>query len=134
MLPRVPRLLARSQPRRTSEARGAVVRQETPEPSQGSGREFERKATSGDRHIVYTIHGINTYGQWQERLAKLVTRRSPHTEFVHYKYGVFPVPLMIFFPCRYFERKRFERHFKRLPHGSNIRLDVVAHSFGTHLV
>ncbi len=46
---------------------------------------------TGD-HLVITVHGIRTFGQWQERLEVLVTDSSDEDiEFTKIDYGYFSV-------------------------------------------
>jgi hypothetical protein len=44
-------------------------------------------------HLIITVHGIRTFGQWQERLERLVTESTnlDDVEFINYKYGYFSV-------------------------------------------
>ncbi len=87
------------------------------------------------RHLVITVHGIRTFGDWQERLEKLLPGGEHGYEVRHYRYGYFSV-LAFLVP---FLRWLVTRHFRhellreiRLHPGA--RVDLVAHSFGTHLV
>src|SRR5882762_4353579 len=43
-------------------------------------------------HLIVTIHGIRTFGHWQERLEALVsTDSNSDVEFANYKYGYFSI-------------------------------------------
>ena len=87
-------------------------------------------------HLVITVHGIRTFGQWQERLEALVMNSSDEDiEFTKIDYGYFSV-IAFFLP---FVRWMATRRIKRLLLETIIehpwrRIDIVAHSFGTHLV
>jgi hypothetical protein len=60
-------------------------------------------------HLIVTVHGIRTYGHWQERLEALVLAEASDTpiEFVNYKFG-------------YFFRGRFRTSFPTLVCRSSI--------------
>ncbi|MDG3007891.1 hypothetical protein [Paludisphaera mucosa] len=83
-------------------------------------------------HIILTLHGIRTFGEWQERLEKLVT--EPGVEFKHFRYGVlslisYAVPFLRWIRVRLF-RRSLRDLARRHP---DARIDVVAHSFGTYI-
>jgi len=87
------------------------------------------------RHLIITIHGIRTFGAWQERLERLVKKSSPSTQFYHYKYGYLSVIAFIIPPLRWIITRRFCNDIVRmLSREKWDRIDVVAHSFGTHLI
>lgn len=87
------------------------------------------------RHLIITVHGIRTFGQWQERLEALVHARDPDAHVEHYKYGYFScVAFMIPF-LRWWVTRRFRRALVAACASSKWdRVDLVSHSFGTHLV
>jgi len=90
-------------------------------------------------HLVVTVHGIRTFGQWQERLERLLKQAEPGIHVLNYKYGyfsavAFSIPVLghLF---RWIETRRFRRRVLRpLDAAGWTRIDVVAHSFGTHVV
>ena len=85
--------------------------------------------------LIITVHGIRTFGQWQERLEKLVKAKSPAVEFVNYKYGYFSVIGFIVPFFRWLVTRRFRNEFLRLCEGGRRpRIDLVGHSFGTHII
>jgi putative serine esterase DUF676 len=86
------------------------------------------------RHIVVTVHGIRTYGDWQERLEGLLSKEG--IEVHNYKYGYYSIAAFIFPPTRWLITRRFRKWLLSLmePVSAHCRLDIVAHSFGTHLV
>ncbi|MCX2982887.1 hypothetical protein EYC98_18650 [Halieaceae bacterium IMCC14734] len=88
-----------------------------------------------DRHIVITVHGIRTYGQWQNALASMLTERAPNTEVHNYHYGYFSVIAFLIPPLRWLVTRRFSKQLAISLHGAdNARIDLVGHSFGTHLI
>jgi hypothetical protein len=103
-----------------------------------NGRSAERRAGV---HLVFTLHGIRTYGDWQERLQRLTLEEaerrgtSDQIEFCHYKYGIFSVLALWFPPTRWLTAKRFRKEYEaRLAEFRDVRrIDVFAHSFGTYV-
>jgi WD40 repeat protein len=87
------------------------------------------------RHLVITVHGIHTFGHWQERLEELLKAADPSIEVFNYKYGYFSVIGFIIPFFRLLVTRAFQHDMLREIRGQNWdRVDVVAHSFGTHLV
>ncbi len=87
-------------------------------------------------HLVITVHGIRTFGQWQEKLETLVeSSNTGKINFVKIDYGYFSV-IAFFLPfVRWFATKRIKRLlFGAITEQPWRRVDIVAHSFGTHLV
>jgi WD40 repeat protein len=93
------------------------------------------------RHLVLTVHGIRTYGRWQERLEALLHAKIKNAETNidfdarRYRYGFFTL-FTFLLP---FFRNLAVRNFKAslnaiLDDGPYDRIDVVAHSFGTFLL
>lgn len=87
------------------------------------------------RHLVITVHGIRTFGQWQERLEKLLKAEDPSVAVFHYKYGYFSVLAFMIPFLRWLVTRRFRRDIlHQIGTGTWDRIDIVAHSFGAHLV
>ncbi|MFC4299853.1 OmpA family protein [Castellaniella hirudinis] len=85
--------------------------------------------------VIVTIHGIRTYGQWQHRLATQLKGKSPAIEIETYGYGYFSVLAFLFPPLRWLATLQFRRELIRiLAKYPLAQIDLVAHSFGTHLV
>jgi tetratricopeptide (TPR) repeat protein len=86
------------------------------------------------RHLIISIHGIRTFGQWQNRLATLVKAREKNASVVKYKFRYFSAPAFMFPPLRWLEMHRFRRDLlSRVESGNWDRIDIVAHSFGTYI-
>ncbi len=86
------------------------------------------------RHLVITVHGIRTFGQWQERLERLVQSREPSIKVYNYHYGYYSILAYIFPPLRWLMTVRFRRALiKEAERAQWDSIDIVAHSFGTHL-
>ena len=94
----------------------------------------ERQGRSG-KHLVIAVHGIRTFGDWQERLAVLLKTTDPSIVVRPYKYGYFSALAFIFPPARTIETRRLRAYLEQLAHESQWdRIDIIAHSFGTHIV
>lgn len=86
-------------------------------------------------HLVITVHGIRTFGQWQERLENLVTKADPNIEFINYKYGYFSVLAFLIPFLRWLVVRRFRKELvERYEEAAYTRVDLVGHSFGTHVL
>ena len=90
------------------------------------------------KRLIITIHGIRTFGQWQERLEHLIVNDDQcpdDIEFAHWKYGYFSVFAFLFPPFRAFATRNFKKELIDLESNSDYqRIDIVAHSFGTHII
>jgi tetratricopeptide (TPR) repeat protein len=86
-------------------------------------------------HLVITVHGIRTYGNWQDELKKLLEAAEPGVTVQMYRYGFFSSLAFLIPPFRWVVGQRFRRFFENevrsAPEGA--RIDLVAHSFGTYL-
>lgn len=87
-------------------------------------------------HLIITVHGIRTFGDWQERLEKLVLSEGAGIEeVINYKFGYFSTAAFIIPIFRWFVVRRFRRELIRLCAAkSRSRVDLVGHSFGTHII
>src|SRR5262249_13704857 len=87
------------------------------------------------RHLVITVHGIRTYGDWQDDLERLLKEAEPGVTVSGYRYGFFSslaflIPLFRWIVARRF-RNFFVQEVRKVP--AEARIDLVAHSFGTYL-
>lgn len=86
-------------------------------------------------HIVISVHGIRTYGQWQQRLGTLLGASGHQVEYHAYTYGYFSAIAFLIPPLRWLVVRRFREALLRLVHGrTDARVDLVGHSFGTHIL
>lgn len=85
--------------------------------------------------VLVTIHGIRTYGKWQERLSESLRGYSRTFKSIEVKYEFVDL-LSFFFPVT--RRKSIEKNVNRLlsemVRHSDSDIYVVAHSFGTLIV
>jgi len=87
------------------------------------------------RHLIITVHGIRTFGQWQRRLEKLVCSSEPNVRVHNYHYGYFSIVAFMIPVLPWLVTRRFQRDFLDVTSETQWdRIDIVAHSFGTHLV
>jgi hypothetical protein len=104
--------------------------------SESNLQEFGPHGPKGDRmHIVVAVHGIRTFGQWQERLEKLVRHRERDIIFYSYKLGYFSFLAFLFPPIRWLVVRRFRNELRAMTRRApRARIDLVGHSFGTHVI
>src|SRR4051812_32944568 len=85
--------------------------------------------------VVITVHGIRTFGQWQDRLRTLIQQADPSIAVANYGYGYFSVVAFVIPIFRWLAVRAFRARLRKLiaahPGAS---FGFVAHSFGTHLV
>jgi WD40 repeat protein len=89
------------------------------------------------RQLVISVHGIRTYGNWQERLEGLLGANSTDRQLtvINYKYGYFPTIAFILPFLRWLIVRRFGRFLLDMVQGEQWdRIDLVGHSFGTHII
>src|SRR5438128_1143583 len=89
------------------------------------------------KHLVVTVHGIRTFGDWQERLEQLLksATKDDSLTVLNYKYGYFSIIAFLIPPIRWLVVRRFRKAFIEQAKSSTWdRIDLVAHSFGTHLI
>ncbi|MEM7469100.1 MAG: hypothetical protein AAF387_19760, partial [Pseudomonadota bacterium] len=87
------------------------------------------------RRLVVTVHGIRTYGRWQEQLGALLESHDSAFSVHHFKYGYFSALAFIVPFTRWLMTRRFRKDLISIAKSSDWdRIDIVAHSFGTHLV
>jgi WD40 repeat protein len=89
------------------------------------------------RHLVITVHGIRTFGGWQERLETLLANefRDAELRVLNYKFGYFSVLAFLVPPLRWLVVRRFRKFLLYEAQGTPWdRIDVVGHSFGTHII
>ena len=87
------------------------------------------------KHLVITVHGIRTYGQWATRLNALLRQVKPTVETTNYAYGYFSFIAFLVPPFRWLATKRFQQILvEEVKRDSWDRVDLVGHSFGTHLL
>ncbi|GAC1472213.1 MAG: hypothetical protein NVSMB9_19200 [Isosphaeraceae bacterium] len=87
-------------------------------------------------HLIITVHGIRTFGDWQGNFQSALAEGAPGCHFYTYKAGYFSCLAFLVPFMRWAVAKRFRLEFLKTIEGVPLgtRIDVVAHSFGTYLV
>lgn len=95
----------------------------------------QKKSQVHAEKILISVHGIRTYGQWQENLSKEIKRYSKSFESFEVKYGFFDILSFSIPPLRNRKiRKISQRISYILAKNPNKEIFLVAHSFGTLIV
>jgi len=85
-------------------------------------------------HLLVTIHGIRTFGGWQEQLGEMLEAEDHATLAIHYKFGYFSSIAFLIPFVRYLVVRRFAKALKTYyKRRTWRRVDIVAHSFGTYI-
>lgn len=88
-----------------------------------------------ERLQVLAVHGIRTFGHWQDRLANMVSQRTSGVGFSAYKYGYFSAIAFLVPAFRDKEVSRLKRHMQVLFERHDTEEFIIfCHSFGTYLV
>ncbi|MBH3454190.1 response regulator [Pseudomonas monteilii] len=83
---------------------------------------------------VLTIHGIQTFGDWQDRLKALTESHTDSVDFNTYKYGYFSAVSFLIPFARYREVAKLRDSLRSLLVSSESKHVVIfCHSFGTYL-
>ncbi|AZV77870.1 WD40 repeat domain-containing protein [Parasedimentitalea marina] len=97
----------------------------------------EHSSFLDDRRLVVTLHGIRTFGGWQEQLEALITDEFGRNtvKVINYKYGFFSVIAFIIPFFRWLVVRRFRSELLYWEKKKNWhRIDIIGHSFGTHVL
>ena len=86
-------------------------------------------------HLIITVHGIRTYGNWQAELKDLLEAAEPGVTVLRYQYGFFSSLAFLIPPLRWLVARRFRNFLVQAVQSTpeSARIDLVAHSFGTYL-
>ncbi|WP_435011551.1 hypothetical protein P12x_002866 [Tundrisphaera lichenicola] len=86
-------------------------------------------------HLIVTIHGIRTYGGWQDDLERELRAVEPSIKVLNFKYNYFSSIAFLLPFLRWIEARRFRKFFVNeiRQMSPDARVDLVAHSFGTYL-
>lgn len=94
----------------------------------------------GDKNlnvVVFTLHGIRTYGKWQERFAEICSNDQSLSgiESINYKHTSIPTLKFIFPESRKKIVEAFLQHFENhLRNNRSQRIICIAHSFGSYIL
>lgn len=84
---------------------------------------------------VITVHGIQTFGRWQNKLKRIVSENIGSIEFHNYKYGIFTLiafflPLLRMLECYRLKNKLI----KKIQSNPDTHFVIFTHSFGSYLI
>lgn len=82
---------------------------------------------------VFTVHGIRTYGAWQDVLRSLVVSRRDDVSFKTYKYGYFSALSFVSPWHRNRQVQWLSDRIRAVSLSPGARVVVFSHSFGTYL-
>lgn len=95
---------------------------------------MDRAVQAADFQVV-TVHGIRTFGGWQDRLRSLTHLYVGNFDFHAYKYGYFPALSFVFPFMRAIEIRRLTKHLQSLfSKNPQSKFVIFSHSCGTFLV
>src|SRR5258708_3168940 len=89
------------------------------------------------RQLIISVHGIRTFGGWQERLAQLLKTQATDRQITvtNYKFGYFSVVAFIIPFLRWYVVRQFRKFLiDKAKEQAWDRIDLVGHSFGTHVI
>src|SRR5690242_9522734 len=89
------------------------------------------------KQLVISVHGIRTFGNWQERLEELLFAGATDRELrvINYKIGYFSILAFLFPLLRWLVVRQFRNFYVGVASGQQWdRIDLVGHSFGTHII
>jgi CheY-like chemotaxis protein len=95
-----------------------------------------RTLKSEEKKLVITVHGIMSFGKWQNDFKKAYEEKFPNGYApVNYKYHYFPILGFLIPKARRKEEEEFHNFVSRVTQRyPEATIDIIAHSFGTHLV
>ena len=89
------------------------------------------------KHLIISVHGIRTFGSWQERLEQLLAHESSDRQLTvtNYKYGYYSVVAFLIPFLRWLVVRQFRDFLAaEIEREHPDRIDLVGHSFGTHII
>jgi CheY-like chemotaxis protein len=87
------------------------------------------------KKVIYSVHGIMSYGGWQNRLDEYLSNQSEEYEHIQYQYNFLPVISFLIPPLRDIEVKSFVKELQDLANQNrDVEVNIIAHSFGTYVV
>jgi hypothetical protein len=91
---------------------------------------------STDEIVVYSVHGILTFGDWQKELDQLFTKYgTKKVRHVVYKYDLYPLRHFLRTKKRYLEVEKLKNElFTYAERNPEAKICLVGHSFGTYII
>lgn len=98
-----------------------------------SDSKMSRKLSNNDLHVL-TVHGIRTFGAWQNSFKSQTEMLVNNVSFHTYKYGYFSALTLCIPFLRNMEVKNFSKRLEQLfVSNPNKRMVIFSHSFGTYI-
>lgn len=96
---------------------------------------YDKTLPNKDSKIVFSVHGINTHGEWQKEFDQYIKENISEYKHLLYDYQYFPVTSFLYPPRRKIEVERLTREFQLIARKyPNAKVQLVGHSFGTYLI
>ncbi|WP_130196606.1 alpha/beta hydrolase, partial [Vibrio vulnificus] len=96
---------------------------------------YDKTLPNSDSKVVFSVHGINTHGEWQKEFDKYIKKNRKEYTHLLYDYQYFPVTSFLYPPRRKVEVERLIREFRLIARKyPNAKVQLVGHSFGTYLI
>ncbi|MBA6254740.1 MULTISPECIES: hypothetical protein [unclassified Colwellia] len=87
------------------------------------------------KKIIYSVHGIETNGEWQKELSKNLNLDSDEYIHISHEYNFFPVLSFLIPPLRWLEVRRFKKELEFMAEKHpGCCISLIGHSFGTYLI
>ena len=85
--------------------------------------------------VIYSIHGIMSYGGWQDSLDEYLISQKVGYKHIKFKYNFFPFVSFLIPPLRRLEVKSFIKELQGLAdQNREVEVNIIAHSFGTYVL
>ncbi|GAB1044677.1 MAG: hypothetical protein SPiBPW_30460 [Shewanella algae] len=88
--------------------------------------------TIANKKIIYSIHGIMSFGKWQNNLDDYIREQGCDYEHIEFKYNFYPLISFLLPPMRKREVNAFIIELQDLANRNRkAEINIIAHSFGT---
>lgn len=94
-----------------------------------------RKIGKGKNNLIIAIHGIRTYGEWQNDLKEIIEERSSNTDYIALNYGYLSLLTYILPFLRFLTINDVKNDLLRvIIENEDKNIHIIAHSFGTYVL
>jgi len=85
--------------------------------------------------VIYSIHGIMSYGGWQNQLDEYLISQNAEYKHIKFQYNFLPFISFLIPPLRKIEVNSFIKELQGLAdQNRDVEVNIIAHSFGTYVV
>lgn len=85
--------------------------------------------------LVISIHGISTYGQWQNDLSEFIQDKTRNVVYQPFNYGLFSILYFIFPFARYLKARSVNKKiYAFIKEHEDKEIYIFAHSYGTYII